>query len=100
MAWSRHLDYVVATDPGVAEERRNAIRHAEEEREALRQRELAAQSSPQNGAQVRIAMWERLHALRLPRSADHPLVRLISRQTGLDISEVRDEQGRRALISR
>jgi hypothetical protein len=45
---------------------------------------------------MRITTWERLHALSLPRSPDHPLIRLIARETGLTIGQVHDEQGRRA----
>jgi hypothetical protein len=98
MAWTHRVDDVAFPSSSYAEEHRKAAQRAEEEREALRQRELAAQSSPQNDPQVRITTWERLHALSLPRSPDHPLVRLISRQTGLNVSQVRDEQVRRATL--
>jgi hypothetical protein len=79
-----------------AEESRKAAKRAEQERVAQRQSELMAQTSPENDPQRRIAIWERLHALNLPRQPEHPLVRLIARQTGLTVSEVCDEQGRRA----
>jgi len=96
MAWTRRMNYVAHADTGFAEEHRKALQQAELEREAVRQRDLEAQASPNNDPQLRITTWERLHALSLPRSPEHALVRLIARQTGLSVREVRDEQGRRA----
>ena len=78
------------------EDSRKAAKLAEEERVARRQSELSAQTSPDNGPQRRIEIWEKLHALSLPRQPDHPLVRLIAGQTGLTLHEVCEEQGRRA----
>ena len=78
------------------EESRKAAKRAEEERAIQRQNALMTQTSPENDPPRRIAIWERLHALGLPRQPDHPLVRLIAVQTGLTVREVCDEQGRRA----
>jgi len=47
--------------------------------------------------QERIQIWERLHALRLPRAPDHVLVQVIARQTRLSIGQVQDEQQRRVV---
>src|SRR5262245_29956471 len=96
MVWTRRPNDALYAVPVSVEENRKAAERAEQERAASRLRDLAAQASPQNDPQMRITMWERLHALSLPRSPDHPLIRLIARQTGLTISEVHDEQGRRA----
>jgi hypothetical protein len=81
--------------PNVAE-RREAKRREEEERAASRQRALLAQASSESDPQTRIATWERLHALSLPRAAEHALVILIARQTRLTVAEVHEEQRRRA----
>ena len=96
MVWTRRPNSVDHVDSGFAEERRAAILQAEQERGARRQRDLEAQAAPQNDPQVRIATWERLHALNLPRSTEHALVRLIARQTRLTVLQVRGEQERRA----
>ena len=78
------------------EDSRKAAKLAEQERAARRQSELSAQMSPDNDPQRRIEIWEKIHALSLPRQPDHPLVRLIAGQTGLTLREVCAEQGRRA----
>jgi hypothetical protein len=90
------FDDLPRSTAGSVEESRKAAKRAEQERAAQRQSELMAQASPENDPQRRIAIWERLHALSLPRRPDHPLVRLIAGQTGLTVREVCDEQGRRA----
>jgi hypothetical protein len=96
MVWTRRpIDFPFAA-PVSVEESRKAMERAEQERAASRLRDLAAQASPHNDPQMRITIWERRHALSLPRSPDHPLIRLIARQTGLTVSQLRDEQGRRA----
>src|SRR5688572_14436 len=98
MAWTRRQNSVDHVDSGFADERRAAILQAEQEREAQRQRDLESLSAPQNDPRARITTWERLHALNLPRSSEHALIGLIARQTGLTVSQVRDEQGRRAAL--
>jgi hypothetical protein len=96
MTWTRRTNLVAHAPSNDLEEHRKAIQRAEQEREESRQRDLQAQVSPQNEPRVRVSTWERVHALALPRSPEHPLVRLIARQTGLTIREVLDEQARRA----
>jgi hypothetical protein len=78
-------------------EYRRKIREAEQERAALRANELAAQVSPTKDAEERIRIWERLHALRLPRSSGHVLVTVIAKQTRLTLGQVHDEQRRRTI---
>jgi len=63
----------------------------------LRADELAAQVSPTKDAEERIRIWERLHALRLPRSSGHVLVRVIATQTRLTVGQVNEEQRRRTI---
>jgi hypothetical protein len=73
-------------------------RLAAEQSDALKRRrsELAEQSSELNTPEQRIRIWERLHALDLPREAIHPLLRLIATGTGLTLEQVRDEQRQRS----
>jgi hypothetical protein len=77
-------------------ERRAQIEHQNQERAAERQQQIALQSSPLSGPEERIRLWEKLHALDLPRSAKHKLLRVIAQQTGLSIQDVLDVQQRRA----
>jgi hypothetical protein len=78
---------------------RAAARRAEEERVYTRMRELELQSSSSCSPAERIRTWERLHALRLPVSAGHPLVSVIAAHTQLSVRAVRDEQQRRVAIT-
>jgi hypothetical protein len=77
-------------------DRRAAVQREELERATERKEQLASQSSPLHGPEDRIRIWERLHALSLPRSATHKLVRVIATQTELSVQQVQDEQRRRA----
>jgi hypothetical protein len=81
--------------PSNGGEYRRKIREAEQQRAALRAGELASQVSPTKDAEERIRIWERLHALRLPRSSGHVLVRVIATQTRLTVGQVNEEQRRR-----
>ena len=78
-----------------AAERRAAALRAEEERAMERRIALDSQAAPQTAPQERIRIWERLHALRLPVSTSHPLLRLIAQQTGLSLHDIAEEQRRR-----
>jgi hypothetical protein len=80
---------------GPAEHRRS-VQQAADERAAQRGIEIASQASPVKNAQERIEIWERLHALRLPWAPGHVLVDVIAKQTRLTVSQVREEQQRRA----
>ena len=78
---------------------RAAARRAEEERAYARLRELELQTSSACSPEERIRIWERLHALRLPTAAGHPLVSVIAAHTQLSVRAVRDEQQRRGAPS-
>jgi hypothetical protein len=78
-------------------DRRAEIQRQEAERAAERQEQLNAQTSPLNDPQERIRIWERLHALRLPLTPGHKLIRVIAMQTELAVQQVQQEQQRRAL---
>ena len=90
----RRTDYIALPPVNVADFR-EALQRAEEERAAARLRALEAQASDENDPQQRIATWERLHGLALPRAAEHALILVIARQTRLTIAQVHDEQRRR-----
>jgi hypothetical protein len=96
MAFTRLPDDFRGFVPGGPEEYRRKVQQAREERLAARRGELEAQASPMKEPQERIDIWERLHGLRLPESPEHPLVEVIARQTHLAISQVHEEQRRRA----
>jgi hypothetical protein len=83
------------TDTFNADPRAQAIRAAER-RAQERAQLLERQSSPSSPPEERIALWERLHVLALPRSTSHPLLALIAQQTALTLDQLRDEQQRRA----
>jgi hypothetical protein len=62
------------------------------ERAQKRELEVAEQSSDLNPADVRIRAWEKVHALRLPSSPSHPVLRVIAIRTGLTLAQVHEEQ--------
>ena len=76
-------------------ERRAKARREHDERAAERQQQIALQSSPLSDPDERIRLWEKLHALNLPRSSGHRLLHVIAAQTNLSIHEVRAAQQRR-----
>jgi len=69
-----------------------------EERRHQRQRELAEQSSTANPPDARIRAWEKVHALRMPGDAAHPVLDVIAHGTGLTLEQIREEQ--RARLAR
>jgi hypothetical protein len=73
------------------------VRIAREQAEAVekRQQELLEQMSDRNSAEVRVRIWERVHAVQLPRATNHRLLQVVATQTGLTLDQVRDEQQRR-----
>jgi hypothetical protein len=69
-----------------------------EERLHQRQRALAEQSSTANPPDVRIRVWEKVHALRMPGDATHPVLDVIAYGTGLTLAQVREEQSVRLAL--
>jgi hypothetical protein len=74
--------------------RTHAERMALEAEERLQQRRLALaeQCSVANPPDVRVRAWEKVHALRLPSDARHPVLEVIAHGTGLTLEQVRQEQ--------
>ena len=87
--------YAVA-EPGSLADRRAQLEHEQQQRMEERQQQIALQSSPLSSAQDRIRLWEKLHALTLPRSPTHKLLRIIAAQTDLHLEQVLEIQRHRA----
>ena len=98
MTSSRRTFGFSAAVAGTVAEFRLQVQKAEQERVVLRDSELEAQSSPAKTSRERIEVWERLHALRLPRASNHLLLAVIAKQTQLTLGEVHEEQIRRAAV--
>ena len=61
-----------------------------------RERALSDQRSPENSAEMRVRIWENLHQVRLPKDPAHAILRVVARQTSLDLAEVIEVQRLRA----
>lgn len=83
------------SDPGTLADRRAQFEHEQQQRLAERQQQVALLSSPLSSADERIRLWERLHALALPRSPTHKLLRIIAQRTAIDLAQVLEVQQRR-----
>ena len=82
-------------DPGSLADRQSQIEHEQQQRTLERQQQIALQASPFSSAEERIRQWEKLHALAMPRSATHKLLRVIAEQTELTLEQVLEIQRRR-----
>jgi hypothetical protein len=91
----RRSFYSAVTDPGLLADRRAQLVQEQQERILEREQQMALLSSPIMSADERIQLWERLHALALPRSPTHKLLRIIAQQTRLVLAQVLDVQQRR-----
>ena len=76
-------------------DRRSQIEREEQLRMVERQQQIALQSSPFSTAEERVRQWEKLHALALPRSPSHKLLRVIAEQTELALEQVLEVQRQR-----
>ena len=74
------------------------LAEAAEERLRQRQRELAEQSSTANPPHVRIRAWEKVHTLRMPGDAAHPVLDVIAHGTGLALEQIHEEQRARLAL--
>jgi hypothetical protein len=97
MDLNKQMDYG-APKPGESTiDFRDRLAQRQAEAIELRRRELAEQISDANTPAARIKIWERLHQITLPRNPTHPLLSVISVNTGLTIDEVRAEQRQRTM---
>jgi hypothetical protein len=78
--------------------RDHRARIALEEREKAERRrlELAEQQSNLNSPEMRIRAWEKVHELRMPTDAAHPILDVIAVATRLTLAQVQEEQRARA----
>lgn len=63
-----------------------------EERVERRRLDIAEQTLEPNIPGVRIRAWEKVHALRMPSSAEHPVLNVIAFDTELSLADVHEEQ--------
>jgi hypothetical protein len=68
------------------------LQSEEREKAERRRLDLAEQRSNVNSPEMRIRTWEKVHALRLPTAADHPILDVIAVATRLTLEQVREEQ--------
>jgi hypothetical protein len=64
----------------------------EEERVERRRLDIAEQTLEPNIPGVRIRAWEKVHALRMPSSSEHPVLNVIAFDTELSLADVQEEQ--------
>lgn len=62
------------------------------ERTEKRRAEQAEQCASSSAPEMRIRVWEKVHGLRLPLDAAHPIVAVVATETHLTLAEVREEQ--------
>lgn len=84
----------VVPDPGSLADRRAQVEHEQQQRLLERQQQIALLTSPLSTPEERIRLWEKLHALNLPRSPTHKLLRLIAEHTELSLEQVLEVQRR------
>jgi len=87
--------YGAVADPVLLADRRAQFAIEQQQRMAERRQQLALLSSPLSSADERVRLWEKLHALALPRSPTHKLLNIIARQTEMVLAQVLEVQQRR-----
>ena len=83
-------------DDGIMRDYRQRLADEQYERAERKRMELAEQRSELSDAKARIQAWEKAHALRLPTSPTHPVLKVIAEATALSLQEVLDEQRQRS----
>lgn len=81
--------------PDVMKDHRERVALEAAEAAERHRQEIAEQSSALNSAEMRIRAWERVHGVRLPESATHPVLAVAAADTHLTLEEIREEQRRR-----
>jgi hypothetical protein len=71
-----------------------------DQRAEVRRAQLEEQRSTLNTPEVRIAIWEKTHNLRLPLDPSHPVLDVIAVATRLTLDQVREEQQARRAKAR
>lgn len=78
--------------PEIVLDHRARLEQLQQEAAQRRERALIDQRSPENSADTRVRIWERLHQVRLPRDPVHPILTQVAKQTALTLDEVREVQ--------
>lgn len=86
-------------DDGVMRDYRQRLADEQFERAERKRKDISDQRSALNDAKARIQAWEKVHALRLPTSPMHPMLRVIAATTELALKDILDEQCKRLLES-
>jgi hypothetical protein len=76
---------------------RARIERAQLEAAERRTQALIEQRSTQNTPAQRVRAWERLHQVSLPKDPAHAVLRVVAKQTGMALADVREVQRVRAL---
>ena len=84
----------------VLADHRERLALEEEERARKRTSQFEELRSEVTSVQARIRAWEKMHGLRLPSDATHPILRVIASTTGISLSCLREEQQARRLKQR
>ena len=88
--------YSAVSDSDSIADRRKKFEQEQQHRIEERKQQVALLSSPLSTADERIQLWEKLHALALPRSPTHKLLPIIAQQTAIALAEVLEIQQRRS----
>lgn len=76
----------------IIQEHRARIAIEAAEREGKRRAGQAEQCASSSAPGLRIRAWEKVHELRLPLNAAHPIVAVVAAETHLTLAEVQEEQ--------
>jgi hypothetical protein len=86
-----HSSYLRVGDELLIDFRRR-LELDEEARVERRRLDVAEQTLEPNLPGVRIRAWEKVHALRMPSSPEHPVLNLIAVATQLSLADIQAEQ--------
>jgi hypothetical protein len=89
---------VVRREPEPLSDYRARLRLEEQERAERKRMDQLDQRSSANSPETRVRAWEKVHALRMPVDPNHPILDVIAVATRLTLTEVQEEQRRRALL--
>lgn len=76
----------------IIREHRARVAFEAAERMEKRRAEQAEQCASTSAPKMRIRTWERVHGLRLPLDAAHPILAVVATETHLTLEEVQEEQ--------
>ena len=99
LPWQLKGDTVPVYRPDeVIRDHRSQMAMEAAERRARRRAELEELGSDSWTPRARIQAWEKLHGLRLPTAANHPVIHVIAADTRLHLAQIEAEQVARATL--